>query len=168
MATIPRTFQKKLAASSSGEDAILLVTFINAAWASNRRYCSHGPEMKIVDGQPLYGVTASTLWYDHAVMSVVFADDSEGELPSIPLEFENVATDVGTLADEIIENISVDLVVAAASNTAQILGEVRGLNLISADASDERISLEVGYATTASEPYPAWRMVKNNVPGIFR
>ena len=168
MASIPRAFQKRLAASSTGEDAILLVTFKNADWAYDRRYSSHGPEMLVVGGQPLDGVTVSDLWYDHAVMSVVFSDDSEGDLPSMPLELANVSTDVTDITDEAIEKIMVDIVLVAASDTSQMLGEVRGLDLMRADASDERLSIDVGFATVETEPYPAWRMVKNNVPGIFR
>lgn len=167
--TVPAATAKELGSLSTSEDAILLVIFYPPDDAEPLRFASQGPEIVYEDDGPRFGVTSDGEWYDHAIMQEApLPDDRENDPGSATLLFENVERDMGALVDEEIEECSADLVVVAKSDPDQILDEVRGYAVLSAEAGDESLTLEVGFEPIAAEPCPAWRMNKANDPGLFR
>jgi hypothetical protein len=169
MARLSNRMRRALYAPATEEDELLLATISNPGWAAPLRICNFGLEFAVSDTGELRSFTTSSgQEYAAAIVSGLFADDIESDMPGVPLVIDNVIFDMTALTEDSLVDASVDLVRVAKSDPDEILEEQRGFKISDVDATRELVTIGLSLDPgDPMEPAVSWRMNKDHAPGLF-
>src|SRR5262249_10457401 len=106
--------------------------------------------------------------YEFVLMSVLLPDDKQDALPSVSLEFENVAADMASLLRAVATPATVDLTLVLSTDPDAIEEQYTGLLAVRGSYNAERVTLEIARQDITPRPWPAHRMTQSRFPGQFR
>jgi hypothetical protein len=171
MARLSNRMRHALYAPVTEEDELLLATITNPGWAAPLRICNFGLEYEVVEETGLLRTftTSGGMEYAAAIVSGLFADDIDGDMPGVPLVIDNVNFDATALTEDSLVDATVDLVRVAKSDPDEILEEQRGFMVgRDVEASRETVTLSLSLDPGEQfEPSVSYRMNKDNAPGMW-
>jgi hypothetical protein len=167
MPRLSLTLRKAIFAEESDEMAIVLVTIDHPDWDKTQRLSSHPTER--LDTDPLtYGTVSNGENYYFALMSALLPDKNIDAPPTTSLIFENVTTDLVSLIKETDTGATVSMALVLASSPDSIEEYYSGLEVTSATATEDKITVEIGRVPVITEPSPCDHFTASRFPGLFR
>jgi hypothetical protein len=165
MSLLPRKLREAMLVPATTEDTLLLVEIDKDGWSTPVRLADRALETFSVE--PLrQGVRSGGVEYDFAIVSSVHPDDIDGALPVLPLVFENVEGDLNFMVDE--EGLTARVREALATDPDEIVTDLAGLTVRTATATEETVTVELGFERVELEPTPWLRFTPQTTPGLFR
>jgi hypothetical protein len=165
--TVPLTAREATNAERVALVGIVLATITHPDLDAPVRISSDPTERISID--PLaYGTRSNGEAFYFILMSATHPDDQDGQPIAGQLILENVDADMVAVMRSFSEPASVDLDIVLSTAPDDIQISYRDLKITHADGDAEKVTLTISREPLTGEPWPAARMTKSRLPGLWR
>jgi hypothetical protein len=168
MTQLSLSFRQAFNEESTDEYPVILVEITPAGAAEPERICSE-PVQRLSADPLRYGIVHQGEEYQWVMMSAAWPDDQESAPPSTKLIFENVVEDMAATVRGVTPGTQTDVVLKMVLSSApDDVEESYAMKATNGSYNAQQVSLDISREPIESEPWPAFRMTKDNAPGLFR
>jgi hypothetical protein len=168
MPQLSLSFREAFNAESTDEFPVVLVEITPADSDDTVFICSEPAERLSAD--PLrYGIVHQGQEYEWVMMATSWPDDQENKPPSTTLVFANVVEDMAATVRGVTPGTQADVVLKMVLSSApDDVEEQYNMKATNGSYNASQVTLDVSREPIEQEPWPAFRMTKQNFPGLFR